>query len=307
MDNSRTAFISIVGRPNVGKSSLLNRILGQKVSIVSDKPQTTRTRIMGVYTKDNDQIVFIDTPGFHKPRNRLGDKMIQAVGDGMNDVDACILIVEAYTKFEFHADSLPPAELELIQNIKRRNLKTVLVINKIDLLPEKEQLFSIILAYTSLYNFSAVVPLSAKTGDGVDELLGELMEFPKPGPHYFDAETFTDQPDSVMVSEMIREKLLRLLDKEIPHGIAVGIERFYERDNADGDPILEVEATIYCEKESHKGIIIGKRGAMLKKVGTLARKDIEQFFGCKANLQLWVKVKEDWRNRDGLIHGFGLD
>lgn len=307
MSNLKSAFISIVGRPNVGKSSLLNNILGQKVAIVSDKPQTTRTRIMGVYNKDETQIVFIDTPGFHKPRNRLGSNMIKAVGQGLNDVDACVLVIEAVTKFKFNPEKLPPAEMELINGIKKRGLKAVLAINKIDLLKNKEQLFEIITAYTALHDFEAVVPLSAATGDGVNGLMDELAAFAKDGPHFFDDETFTDQPDQVMVSEMIREKLLRLLNKEIPHGIAVGIERFYERDNAAGEPILEVEAVIYCEKESHKGIIIGKKGALLKKVGTMARADIEEFFGCKVNLQLWVKVKEDWRNRDGIIRSFGLD
>lgn len=305
--NSKSAFISIVGRPNVGKSSLLNRILGQKVAIVSDKPQTTRTRIMGVYNNKETQLVFIDTPGFHKPRNKLGDNMIKAVGEGMNDVDGCVFVIEAVTKFGFDPEKLPPAELELIEAIKKRKLKTVLVINKIDLLKNKEELLGIIAAYTALYDFCAVVPLSAKSGDGVDAFIGEIMSFAKDGPHFFDEETFTDQPERVMVAEMIREKLLRKLDKEIPHGIAVSIERFYERDNSAGEPVLEVEAVIYCEKDSHKGIVIGKRGAMLKQVGTLARGDIEDFFGCKANLQLWVKVKEDWRNRQGLIHTFGLD
>lgn len=305
--NTKSAFVSIVGRPNVGKSSLLNRILGQKVAIVSDKPQTTRTRIMGVCNRAETQLVFIDTPGFHKPRNKLGDSMIKAVGEGMNDVDGCVLVVEAAPKFGFDPERLPPAELQLIEAIKKRGLRTVLVINKIDLLKNKEELLTIITAYTALYDFCAVVPLSAKSGDGVEALLGELMDFAKEGPHFFDEDTFTDQPERVMVAEMIREKLLRLLSKEIPHGIAVAIERFYERDNAAGEPVLEVEATIFCEKDSHKGIVIGKKGAMLKKVGTYARADIEAFFGCKCNLQLWVKVKEDWRNRQGLIHSFGLD
>lgn len=307
MSNSKSAFISIVGRPNVGKSSLLNRMLGQKVAIVSDKPQTTRTRIMGVCNRDETQLVFIDTPGFHKPRNKLGDSMIKAVGEGMNDVEGCMLVVEAVTRFKWNPENLPPAELELIEAIRKRRLPAVLVINKIDLLKDKEELLSIISAYTALYDFAAVVPVSAKSGDGVECLLGELDKFAMDGPHFFDDDTFTDQPEQVMVAEMIREKLLRLLDKEIPHGIAVAIERFYERDNAQGEPILEVEAVIYCEKDSHKGIVIGKKGGMLKKVGSLSRADIEEFFGCKVNLQLWVKVKEDWRNRQGLIHTFGLD
>ena len=302
----RTAFVTIIGRPNVGKSSLMNRILGQKVAIVSDKPQTTRTRIMGVYTRGGDQLVFIDTPGFHKPRNMLDKSMNKAVGDGMSDVDAAVLVVEAAPKFSLE-NGLPPAEAELIKELKRRKLPAVLVINKIDLLDKKEKLLSLITLYTREFDFSAVVPLSAKTGDGTDILPDELNKFSKLSPHFFPDGEVTDQPEKVMVAEMIREKLLRLLDKEVPHGIAVDLEKFIERDTAEGEPIIEVEATIICEKESHKGIIIGKGGSMLKKVGTLARRDIEDFFGIRASVKLWVKVKEDWRNRQGLIHTFGLD
>lgn len=302
----RTAFVTIIGRPNVGKSSLMNRILGQKVAIVSDKPQTTRTRIMGVYTRGDDQLVFIDTPGFHKPRNMLDRSMNKAVGDGMSDVDAAVLVVEAAPKFGLE-NGLPPAEAELIKELKRRKLPTVLVINKIDLLDKKEKLLSLIALYTGEFDFSAAVPLSAKTGDGTDILPDELKKFSKLSPHFFPDGEVTDQPEKVMVAEMIREKLLRLLDKEVPHGIAVDLEKFIERDTAEGEPIIEVEATVICEKESHKGIIIGKGGSMLKKVGTLARRDIEDFFGIRASVRLWVKVKEDWRNRQGLIHTFGLD
>ena len=303
----KSAFITIIGRPNVGKSSLMNRSLGQKVAIVSDKPQTTRTRIMGVLTRGETQLVFIDTPGFHKPRNVLGQNMMKAVGDGMSDVDAAVLVVEAVHKFKLGDTEIPPAEAELINELKRRSLRAVLVINKVDLLADKEQLFKIISLYTSLYGFEAVIPLSAKTGNGVDIFVDELMKFSKPSPHYFGDDDFTDQPEKVMVAEMIREKLLRMLNREVPHGIAVDLERFFEKDTADGEPILTVEATIYCEKDSHKGIIIGKNGAMLKRIGTAARRDIEEFFGIRASLKLWVKVKENWRNRQGLIHTFGLD
>ena len=303
----KSAFIAIIGRPNVGKSSLMNKILGQKVAIVSNKPQTTRTRIMGVFTKGAVQTVFIDTPGFHKPRNELDKNMNKAVGDGMSDVDAAILVVEAVTQFKQEAGAIPPGELELIKELKRRKLHAVLVINKIDMLEKKEALLTLITLYTREFEFDTVVPLSAKTGDGVDILLGELYKFSKPSPHYFDDDDITDQPEKVMVAEMIREKLLRSLNKEVPHGIAVDLERFVERDTAEGEPIVEVEATIICEKESHKGIIIGKGGAMLKKIGTLARRDIEEFFGIRASDKLWVKVKEDWRNREGLIHTYGLD
>lgn len=303
----KSAFITLLGRPNVGKSSLLNKIVGQKVAIVSDKPQTTRTRIMGVVTKGENQFVFIDTPGFHKPHNLLGNSMIKAVDTGMSDVDGAVLVVDAAPDFKFDPDNMPPAELALIENIKSKKLQCILAINKIDLLKDKEVLFEIITAYTSLYDFKAVVPISAKSGDGVDILLKEIDSFLKESPHYFADDDFTDQPEKVMVAEMIREKLLRCLSKEVPHGIAVDLERFFERDSASGEPILNVEAVIYCEKDSHKGIIIGKGGTMLKKIGSLARRDIEAFFGIQASLKLWVKVKEDWRNRQGIIHTFGLD
>ena len=302
-----SAFITIIGRPNVGKSSLMNKILGQKVAIVSDKPQTTRTKIMGIKTQNENQLVFIDTPGFHKPRNELDKNMNKAVGEGMSDVDVAVLVVEANPKFKFDGENLPPAEVELISELKKRKLKALLVINKIDLLEKKEDLLTMILAYTNAFDFETVVPLSAKTGDGVEILLTELKKYSKVSPHYFPDDDITDQPEKVMVAEMIREKLLRTLNKEVPHGIAVDLERFFERDTKDGEPIVEIEATIICERESHKGIIIGKNGAMLKRIGTMARKEIEEFFGIKATVKLWVKVKEDWRNRQGLIHTFGLD
>ena len=302
-----SAFITIIGRPNVGKSSLMNKILGQKVAIVSDKPQTTRTKIMGIKTEGENQLVFIDTPGFHRARNELDKNMNKAVSDGMSDVDAAVLVVEANPKFSFDADNLPPAEVELIAELKKRKLKALLVINKIDLLEKKEELLTLITAYTRAFDFETVIPLSAKTGDGVEILLTELKKFSKTSVHYFPDDDVTDQPEKVMVAEMIREKLLRTLDKEVPHGIAVDLERFFERDTSSGEPIVEVEATIICEKDSHKGIIIGKNGNMLKRIGTMARRDIEAFFGIKATVKLWVKVKEDWRNRQGLIHTFGLD
>lgn len=305
--NQQSAFITIIGRANVGKSSLMNKILGQKVAIVSDKPQTTRTRIMGILTNEETQFVFIDTPGFHKPHNLLGTNMIKAVDSGMSDVDAVVLVVDACPDFKLYEDNIPAAEIALLESVKAKKLKCLLAINKIDLLPEKEKLFDIISAYSKQHDFESVIPLSAKSGDGIDILLKELDKYKKSSPHFFDDEDVTDQPDKVMVAEIIREKLLRILSKEVPHGIAVDLEKFYERDNSAGEPILEVEAVIYCEKDSHKGIVIGKGGAMLKKIGTMARKDIEEFFGIKASVKLWVKVKEDWRNRQGLIHTFGLD
>lgn len=303
----RSAFIALLGRANVGKSSLLNRIIGQKVAIISDKPQTTRTRIMGVLTRGNEQFVFIDTPGFHKPKNILDDKMNKAISGGMTDVDAAILVVDAAPQFKFDAENLPAAELVLLENIKSKNIPCILVINKTDLLPKKDTLLEIITAYTKVYGFKAVVPLSAKTGDGINILISELSDFLKISPHYFSDDDYTDQPEKTMVSEMIREKLLMLLEKEVPHGIAVDIERFFETDNRSGDPIINIDAVIYCERDSHKGIIIGKGGALLKRVGTLARRDIEDFFGTAVSLKLWVKVKENWRNRESVIKSFGLD
>lgn len=307
MENQKSAFVAIVGRPNVGKSSLLNKILGQKVAIVSSKPQTTRTRIMGVKTVGDTQIVYIDTPGFHKPKNRLGERMMDSVSQGLSDVDVVMLVVEAETKFKLDPEDMPKAELALIEEIKNRRLKAILCINKIDLLTDKSDLLEVIAAYQNLYDFEEVIPVSAVTGDGVADLVDGQLKYAKESPHFFADDEVTDQADSVMVTELIREKMLHLLDKEIPHGVAVGLERFFERDTVQGEPIIEAEAIIYCERDSHKGIIIGKGGAMLKKIGTLARADIEEFFGCKCNLKLWVKVKEDWRNRDGLIRSFGLD
>ena len=297
MSNTTSAFIAIVGKPNVGKSSILNRLVGQKVAIVSDKPQTTRTKISGILTKDEMQLVFIDTPGLHKPKNTLGEHMVKAVSDGMTDVDCCLLVVEADKK-------ITPAEIDLIDRFKKRKLNAVLAINKTDLLENKEELFEIIKNYTDLFDFSAVVPVSAKNNEGIDDIFSELSKFAVPSVHYFDDEAFTDQPERVITAEIIREKLLRSLDKEIPHGIAVDIERFSERQDAD---ILDIDASIYCERQSHKGIVIGKGGKMLKKIGIRARHDLEEFFEIKVNLKLWVKVKENWRTSNGIIHGLGLD
>ena len=297
MQESKTAFIAIVGCPNVGKSSILNALLGQKVAIVSDKPQTTRTRIMGVLTQDETQLVFTDTPGFHRPRNKLGEKMMQAVSDGISGVDACLLVVEAQGK-------LREAEKELVEKFRQQHMPMILAINKIDTVPVKTDLMSRILELSQVYGFEAVVPVSAIKKDGLDELLTEMKKLAQPSMHFFPDDTLTDQPERVLASEIIREKMLRLLEREIPHGVAVSIEKMRERSDKD---IIDIEAVIYCEKESHKGIIIGKKGAMLKQISTYARQDMERFFDCKINLQCWVKVKEGWRNREGLIHNFGLD
>ena len=302
-----SAFIALIGRPNVGKSSLLNRIIGQKVAVVSEKPQTTRTRIMGIITQGEAQLVYIDTPGFHKPRNVLGEKMMKAVENGLSGVNAATLVVEAAPKFGFSPDNLPAAELELINEVKKGKIPTVLAVNKIDLLKSRDELLPVIEAYSKQLDFSAVVPVSAEKNIGIENLLAEQLKFAVPSPHFFDDDSFTDQPERVMAAEMIREKILRLTDREIPHGTAVEIDKFSERRTASGESIIDISAVIYCEKESHKGIIIGKGGALLKKIGSLSRADMEDFFDCKVNLKLWVKVKENWRNRSGLIHNFGLD
>lgn len=297
MTETKTAFIAIVGCPNVGKSSILNHILGQKIAIVSDKPQTTRTRIMGVLTLGETQLVFTDTPGFHKPHNKLGEKMIEAVNDSISGVDACLFVVEP-------EGELREAEKQLIEKFKKEKMRVILAINKIDTLKQKTDLVKRITQMAALYDFEAIVPVSALKGESMNELVDELVSMAEPSVHFFPDDTLTDQPERVIAGEIIREKLLRLLDKEIPHGVAVSIEKMRERESGD---IMDIEAVIYCEKESHKGIIIGKKGAMLKKVSTYARQDMENFFCCKINLQCWVKVKEGWRNREGLIHNFGLD
>ena len=294
---TKTAFIAIVGKPNVGKSSLLNKMLGAKVAIVSSKPQTTRTKIMGVLTLDETQLVFTDTPGFHKPHNKLGEYMNNAVGDSIGGTDAALFVVEPNGE-------LDEKELELIKKFKQEKLPVILAINKIDMVKEKKELLSRILYLTKMYDFEAVVPVSATEGDGVDELIDEMKKLSVESPHFFPDDTLTDQPERVLAAEIIREKILRLMDKEIPHGIAVSIEKMRERENKE---ILDVEAVIYCERETHKGMIIGKNGSMLKKISTFARQDLEGFFEIKVNLHTWVKVKDNWRNRDGLIHNFGLD
>lgn len=296
--NNKTEFIAIVGKPNVGKSSLLNRILGQKVSIVSKKPQTTRTRIMGVYTQNEVQLVFIDTPGLHKPRTNLGEYMVKSVKDSISGVDACLLVVNA-------GEKVLPSDLEFIDKFKCSNIPAVLAINKIDLVTDKTFIIEQIKEYSKMFSFEAVVPLSAKTGDGVSELVDELKKLAVPSEHFFDKDALTDQPERIVAAEIIREKILRLTDKEIPHGTAVVVERMKDRKNKS--EITDIDAVIYCEKNSHKGIIIGKNGSMLKKIGTYARKDMESFFSCKINLNIWVKVKEDWRNRESILRSLGYD
>ena len=294
--NDKSAFVAIVGRPNVGKSSILNRLLGQKIAIVSSKPQTTRNRITGVLTEGEYQLVFFDTPGMHKPKNTLGKYMVRSVNESVGGVDCCMLVVEA-------GREPGQTELDLIGKFKALDMPAILAINKIDMIKEKDVLMKQILSYTQLYDFEAVVPVSAQDGSGMDELLDELKKQASESGHFFDDDTLTDQPERVIVAEIIREKILRLCDKEIPHGTAVLIERMKTR----GNGILDIDATIFCERETHKRIIIGKNGAMLKKISTFARQDIERFFDCKVFLQTWVKVKEDWRNRAQLVQNFGYN
>ncbi len=293
----KSAFIAIIGRPNVGKSSILNRLLGQKVAIVSSKPQTTRTRIMGVLTEGDNQLVFLDTPGMHKPKNHLGDYMVKSINESVAGVDVCLLVTEAGAEIREN-------EKMLIEKVKNIGLPCVLAINKTDTISDKEVLLNQIISYSNIHNFDAVVPVSAQTGDKLEELKEELKKFTTEGGHFFHDDTLTDQPEKVLAAEMIREKILRLTDKEIPHGTAVVIERMKTRDDKD---IMDVDATIYCERESHKGILIGKKGQMLKKISTYARQDMENFFNCKVNLKTWIKVKEDWRNKENLMRSFGFD
>ena len=290
---SKTAMITICGRPNVGKSTLANALAGEKIAIVSNKPQTTRNRITAVCQRGETQFVFLDTPGFHKPRTRLGDYMVNVVRQSVADVDAVVLVVEPVA-------SIGPQERELIASIKAADCPAVLAINKLDTV-EPEKLLAVIALYSEAYAFRAVVPISARTGDGVEELLKELDTFAVESPALFPEGVTTDQPEKQVCAELIREKLLLNLEREVPHGTAVEITRFSERD----DGIIDLEATIYCEKASHKGIIIGKHGAMLKKIGEDARKDIEDFMGTKVFLQTWVKVKEKWRDSNSLLRNFG--
>lgn len=295
MNIKKSAIVSVVGRPNVGKSSLVNALVGRKIAIVTNKPQTTRTRITGVANKGECQFVFLDTPGLHKPRSRLGDFMVKVIHETVTEVDIAALVVEPVAK-------PGPAELELIGKIKEFHMPAVLVINKIDTLPHQE-LLPVIAAYSELYEFQAVIPVSAKTGDGLPALLEEFEKYAVEGPQLFPDDMVCDQPEKQLIAEIIREKLLKLLDKEVPHGTAVEITQMEERE----DGIVELYATIYCEKASHKGIIIGNKGTMLKKCGQMSREDIEKLLGAKVFLELWVKVKEDWRNNMYQMRNFGYD
>lgn len=290
---TKTAMITIAGRPNVGKSTLTNYLVGEKIAIVSNKPQTTRNRICGIVTRGQTQFVFVDTPGFHKPRTKLGDYMVNVARDSIADVDLTILVVEPIP-------AIGPQEQGLIDQIKGRNCPAILAINKIDTV-EKESLLAVIAAYSQAGCFDAIIPISAKTGDGIDSLLDICANYAVEGPFLFPEDSTTDQPERQVMAEIIREKLLWCLEREVPHGTAVEITTFSERDTG----VIDIDATIYCEKASHKGIIIGKHGEMLKKISSMARVDCEKFMGTKVYLTTWVKVKENWRDSDFLVRNFG--
>lgn len=291
----KTAMITIAGRPNVGKSTLTNALVGEKIAIVSPKPQTTRNRICGVMNRGDTQYIFLDTPGLHKARTRLGDYMVKVVRESVADVDAVCLLVEPIA-------NIGAPEQALVDRIREGNLPAVLVINKIDTV-EKDVLLSVMAAYSAAYDFDAIIPISAQEQDGLDVLLEQLSKYASEGPQLFPDGMTTDQPERQIVAEIVREKLLRNLDKEIPHGTAIEVTKFSERDSG----IIDLHVTIYCEKASHKGIIIGKNGAMLKKISTHAREDIERFMGAKVYLETWVKVKENWRDNLNYVRSFGYD
>lgn len=296
---TRNAFVTIVGKANVGKSSLLNALVGEKIAAVSSKPQTTRTKITGIVTDDEIQYVFMDTPGVHKAHNKLSEHMNKAVSETISDGEIILFVTDCNSK-------ISEAEKKLAENFRKGKSKLVLVINKIDLIPDKEKLISVINSYSALCDFDEVVPVSVTENDGLDIIMDILKKYSVEGPHYFPDDTLTDQPEKVIMAEIIREKALINLNDEIPHGIAVTIEELHERDNRNGEGILDITATIFCERESHKGIVIGKNGSMLKTIGAQAREELENFFQIKVNLQCWVKVKEGWRNREGIIRNFGL-
>ncbi len=290
------AMITVCGRPNVGKSSLTNALVGEKVAIVSNKAQTTRNRIYGVVNREDTQYILLDTPGLHKPKSALGDYMVKVVTSSLSDVDCALLLVEPIA----HVGG---PELALIERIKEEHLPAILCINKIDTV-EPAELLPVIAAYNEAWDgFDAIIPISAHSGSGLDDLMKELRKYASEGPQLFPDGQTSDQPERQVVGEIVREKLLLCLDKEIPHGTAVEITRFSERDSG----VIDVDATIYCEKASHKGIIIGKQGAMLKKISTLARHDIEKFMGTKIYLETWVKVKENWRDNVNYVRGFGYN
>lgn len=296
--DTKIEFITIVGRANAGKSSLLNALVGEKIAMISAKPQTTRTRITGLVTQNETQYVFMDTPGVQKAKNKLGEHMNKTVKDSVTDVDLILMVADA-------AKNINDIDKSIIASFKKKD-NVILILNKIDLISEKEQIAVKIAEFSALYDFNAIIPISVTENDGIDIVWEEIKKYAVEGPHYFPDDSLTDQPERVLASEIIREKILNLMHDEVPHGIAVTVEEMKERVDRSGDDILDISAVIFCERESHKGMVIGKNGTMLKKIGQLAREDLENFFEIKVNLQCWVKVKEDWRNKEALIRNFGL-
>ena len=296
---TKNVFVTIIGRPNVGKSSLLNALIGERIAAVSAKPQTTRTKITGVLTKDDTQFVFIDTPGMHRAKNRLSEHMVKTINDSVAELETALLVIDC-TKGISEPEKILAAEFSMRSHV-------ILVVNKIDLLENKTELIAKLADYSKLYDFAEIIPVSVLEKDGLELVMQAISRFAAEGPHYFPDDMLTDQPEKVIMAEMIREKALNNLNDEIPHGIAVTIESLNERTDSSGEDILDISAIIYCEKESHKGIVIGKGGSMLRKIGADARTELEAFFAIKVNLQCWVKVKEGWRNREALIKNFGLD
>lgn len=299
MAEAKNVFVTIIGRPNAGKSSLLNALIGERIAAVSSKPQTTRTKITGVLTRGETQYVFIDTPGMHKAKNKLSEHMVKTISDSVAESETVLLVADA-------SKEISDAERRLISELSGRT-HVILALNKIDLFEDKSQVIAKLSEYSKLYDFAEIIPISVVEKDGLDLVMEAIDKFAAEGPHYFPDDMLTDQPEKVIMAEIIREKALDLLRDEIPHGIAVTIERIGERDDRSGEAILDIEATIYCERDSHKGIVIGKGGSMLKRIGSEAREELETFFRIKVALQCWVKVKEGWRNREALIKNFGLD
>lgn len=295
-DNFKSGFVTIIGRPNVGKSTLMNKLIGQKIAITSNKPQTTRNRIQTVYTDmDKGQIIFLDTPGIHKAKNKLGEYMVNVAERTLNEVDVVLWLVEPST-------FIGAGEQHIIEQLQKVKTPVILIINKIDMVSEKEKLLEYIDVYRKVYDFAEIIPTSAIRGENTQDVIDSIFKYLPYGPQFYDEETITDQPERAICAEIIREKALHALNDEIPHGIAVGIELMKER---KGSGIIDIDATIICERDSHKGIIIGKQGAMLKKIGTNARFEMERLLDVKVNLKLWVKVKKDWRDSDFLIKNFG--
>lgn len=293
-NNYKSGFAALIGRPNVGKSTLMNRLIGQKIAITSNKPQTTRNRIQTVYTDEEGQIIFLDTPGIHKAKNKLGEYMVSVAESTLRDVDVILWLVEA-------SDYIGAGEQHIAECLRKVDTPVILVINKIDKV-KKEEILGFIDAYKDICDFAEIIPLSALKGENTENLIPLIFKYMEDGPQYYDEDTVTDQPERQIAAELIREKALRKLDDEIPHGIAVAIDIMRERPRGN---IMDIDATIICERDSHKGIIIGKQGSMLKAIGTDARKDIEAMLGMKVNLKLWVKVKKNWRDSDFLIKNFG--